>query len=250
MNTLLLVAALGSFAGLVMGLLGGGGALVTVPVLVYVLGYDASEAVIGGLIVVALSSSVATVSHWRAGNLELRRAVPFAVAAAVAAYLSARLGAHLPGNLRMLIFAAVVLAAAVVMMRPAAEPSARPVARSRGVLPAAGAGVGLLTGLVGVGGGFLTVPVLSTAGGLPMRSAIGTSALIIGLNSLTGLFGFLGETSLARRDIFWFAAPAAMAALLGTRLMPRIPVTVLRRLFVLLLVAVESVVVYETIVRS
>ena len=250
MITLTLVAVLGLFAGLVMGVLGGGGALVTVPVLAYVLGYTANEAVMGGLIVVALSSGVATMSHWRAGNLELRRTVWFGVAAAVAAYLSARLGAHLGDELRMIMFAAVVLAAAVFMMRPAAVATTRGTPRSRVVMPAAGAGVGLLTGLVGVGGGFLTVPVLSTAGGLSMRSAIGTSAVIIGLNSVTGLLGFLGETSVARLDILWFAVPAATAALLGTRLMPRIPVVVLRRLFVLLLFVVESVVVYQTIVRS
>ena len=246
----MLVAVLGLLAGLVMGLLGGGGALVTVPVLAYVLGYSANEAVMGGLIVVALSSGVAAMAHWRAGNLEIRRTVSFAIAAAVAAYLSARLGAHLGDELRMLIFAAVVLAAAIFMLRPAADAATRGAPRSRVVLPAAGAGVGLLTGLVGVGGGFLTVPVLSTAGGLSMRSAIGTSALIIGLNSVTGLLGFFGEISVARRDILWFAVPAATAALLGTRLMPRIPVAVLRRMFALLLVVVESVVVYQTILGT
>ena len=246
--TSVLVAALGVFAGLMMGLLGGGGALVTVPVLTYVLKYDPAEAVIGGLIVVALSSGVATLSHWRAGNLEPRRAMPFAVVAAVAAYGSARLGTHLSGDLRMLLCGVVVLGAALIMLRPAPRPATEKVPRSRVTLPAAGAGVGVLTGLVGVGGGFLTVPVLSTAGGLPLRAAIGTSALIIAMNSTTGLLGFLGGPLRARLDILWFALPAVLATLLGTRLMPRIPVVMLRRLFFLLLVVVEGVVVYETIV--
>jgi uncharacterized protein len=246
--TSVLVATLGALAGLIMGLLGGGGALVTVPVLTYVLRYDPAEAVIGGLVVVALSSGVATLSHWRAGNLEPRRALPFAVAAAVAAYGSARLGAHLSGDVRMLLFAAVVLGAALIMLRSTPKPVTATIPRSRVALPAAGAGVGVLTGLVGVGGGFLTVPVLSTVGGLPMRTAIGTSALIIALNSTTGLLGFLGGPVRAHLDILWFALPAVLATLLGTRLMPRIPVAILRRLFLLLLAVVEGVVVFETIV--
>ena len=150
----------------------------------------------------------------------------------------------------MFLFAAVVLAAGVAMLRSTSTPSERATPGSRTVMPAAGAGVGLLTGLVGVGGGFLTVPVLSAAGGLPMRAAIGTSALIISLNSITGLLGFLGSPVQARLDILWFALPAVVATLLGTRLMPRLPVVVLRRLFLLLLAAVETVVIYETIVRS
>lgn len=144
----------------------------------------------------------------------------------------------------MFIFAAVVLGAAVIMLRSPALTAAPAGPRSRAVLPLAGAGVGALTGLVGVGGGFLTVPVLSGPGRLALPAAIGTSALIIALNSLAGLLGFLGEFSLLRREILWFAAPAAIGTLAGAQLIPRVPEVVLRRGFVLLLVVVEVVVIH------
>jgi uncharacterized membrane protein YfcA len=208
-----------------------------------------NDAVAGGLIVVGLASVVALIENSRAGNVDVRRGITFALAASASAYLSARLGAHLTGNVRMLIFAGVVLVAAVAMLRSPREAGARDRAPSRFVLPATGLGVGTLTGLVGVGGGFLAVPVLSVVGRLTMRRAVGTSALIIALNSLAGLAGLGSELSLAWRDLFWFASAVTLGVLAGARLMPRFPVSVLRRLFALVLVGVECVVIYQLLFK-
>jgi uncharacterized membrane protein YfcA len=250
MISILLVALPGLVVGLLMGLLGGGGALLTVPVLAYLLGYDVNDAVAGGLVVVGLASVAALIAHLRAGNVDVRRGLSFALAASGAAYVSARLGAHLNGNVRMLIFTAVVLSAAVVMLRPARGSAAAAKEGSRVVLPAAGVGVGTLTGLVGVGGGFLAVPALTVAGGLSMRRAVGTSALIIALNSLAGLAGLGSELTLAWRDLLWFAAAATLGAMAGARLMPRFSVSVLRRLFAFVLIGIECVMVYQLLFKS
>jgi uncharacterized membrane protein YfcA len=250
MISLLVLALPGLGVGLLMGLLGGGGALLTIPVLAYLLGYEVNDAVAGGLVVVGLASAFALLAHLRAGNVDVRRGLIFALAASGAAYLSARLGAHLNGNVRMLIFAAVVLSAAVAMFRSHHEAAAAAKEGSRVVLPAAAVSVGTLTGLIGVGGGFLAVPALTAAGGLSMRRAVGTSALIIALNSVAGLAGLGSELTLAWRELLGFAAAATFGAMAGARLMPRLSVNMLRRLFAFLLIGIECVMVYQLLFKS
>lgn len=192
--TIVLELALGFLIGLSLGLLGGGGSILTVPALVYVVGKSPHEAVTISLVVVGLNCLSGVGFHARAGALSGRTALCFGGAGMATAYLAASLSRGIPETALMLMFATVMLVVGGLMLfrRGRAE---RPGGARRGGLAvtlASGAGVGLLTGFLGVGGGFLIVPALVLLVGLPMREAVGTSLLVIAMNCLAGLLGHLG----------------------------------------------------------
>lgn len=238
--TLVLALLLSVLIGLSLGLLGGGGSILTVPILTYVAGLDPKEAITTSLFVVGVTSLVSVVTHARKKRVKWRTGLLFGVAGMVGAFVGGLAGNLIPGTVLMIAFAIMMLATSAAMIRGRRE---RPGAAARGELPmaktlATGMAVGLLTGLVGAGGGFLIVPALVLLGGLPMTAAVGTSLLVITMNSLAGFTGHL--TSL---DLDWaltggVSAAAIIGSLLGARLAGRIPETALRRgfgIFVLLM---------------
>src|SRR5215211_5313571 len=187
----LLLAAL---MGLSLGLLGGGGSILAVPILKYVVGFEAKEAIASSLAVVGLTSLFGAIGHWRGGNVSVRVALVFGAVAMAGTYLGARLAVFVSGSAQLALFAAVMLLAAYFMFRengpdPAEE---EPDGRSSGkrmpyaLIVVEGLAVGVLTGLVGVGGGFLIVPALVVLGKVPMREAVGTSLLVIAMNTASG----------------------------------------------------------------
>jgi len=224
--------------GGVLGLLGGGGSILTVPILVYVFGMDAKPALATSLIVVAVSSAIGAVQHARRGNVWLRAAVTFGAVAMVGAYAGARLAAFVPSHVLLLLFAGLLGVTATVMLRSAAPGGRAPDRPTPSRLVLEGLGVGMLTGLLGAGGGFLIVPVLMTLGGLPMHAAIGTSLAVIALNAGTALLGYLAHVSLDVRIAILVTTAAAAGSLLGGRLAARLPATTLRRAFAGLVLAI------------
>src|SRR5688572_22650780 len=165
---------LAALIGLSLGMLGGGGSTLTVPVFVYVLGFDPKSAIAMSLPVVGAASLVGAASHWRAGQVQVKTALLFGLVAMAGSFLSARLLApRVSGGLQLALLAIVMLAAAVSMFRNAggrrqAEgSSARPA--SPPILAAVALAVGTLTGLVGIGGGFLIVPALVLLARVPMK---------------------------------------------------------------------------------
>ncbi|WP_336921104.1 sulfite exporter TauE/SafE family protein [Aquipuribacter sp. SD81] len=232
MSVLWLVLALAVAVGLSLGLLGGGGSILAVPLLVYVAGLDPKEAIATSLLVVGATSLAALVPHARAGRVRWRTGLLFGAAAMAGAYAGGRLAALVPGAVLLLVLAAMMLATAVAMIRGRRAVRAHPDGGLRvGVVLAEGAVVGLVTGMVGAGGGFLVVPALVLLGGLPMTAAVGTSLLVIALKSFAGLAGYLAST-----DIDWPLAlavtgAAVLGSLAGGSLTGRIPADVLRRAF-------------------
>src|SRR5699024_10766365 len=165
--TLLFVLILASLVGVSLGLLGGGGSILTVPLLTYVAGMEPREAITASLFVVGVTSLIGTVSHARRGNVRWRTGLVFGGASMVGAFGAGRLGAHLPGTVLMVAFAVMMLASAIAMIRrKAARAHRSDIAVGRAVLD--GFVVGAVTGLVGAGGGFLVVPALVLLGGLTM----------------------------------------------------------------------------------
>src|SRR5689334_453659 len=161
---ILLGYSLAALIGLSLGLLGGGGSILTVPVFVYVLGYDPKLAIAMSLPVVGTTSLLGAVAHWRAGNVRLETAALFGVAAMVAAYIGARLAHLLTGAVQLSLLAVIMVAAAISMFvnarRSSPATGERPAGRAaslRLLIPVALV-VGLITGIVGIGGGFLIVP--------------------------------------------------------------------------------------------
>ena len=238
--------ALAATIGVVLGLLGGGGSILTVPVLVYVLGYGAKPAIAMSLPVVGVTSLIGAGLHWRLGNVRVGTALLFGVLAMAGSFAGAKLGLLLSSRVQMLLLAIVMIAAAVSMLRgrPGGDDDAAP-SRTRLVLikPVA-LGVGVLTGVVGIGGGFLVVPALVLLANVPMREAIGTSLLVIAMNAVSGFAGYLGAVEIDWSFLGGFTAAAVGGALVGTGLTSKVPQATLKRAFAIFLVALGTFVFY------
>lgn len=241
----LLAALLAFVIGITLGMLGGGGSILTVPVFVYVMGYDPKVAIAMSLPVVGGAALVGAVKHWHMGHVDLRMAVPFGAAAMVAAYGGARLARFVSGEVQLVVLAVVMAAAAVSMFRRAAPtPAVAPGFRA-GLLGIA-AIVGALTGIVGVGGGFLIVPALVVLGGVSMSAAVGTSLLVISMNTLSGFLGYQGTVDIPWGVVVPFGALAAAGIFAGTALIRFVDQRTLKRAFAVLLLLIAALILWQS----
>ena len=186
-----LAAVLAIVIGMAVGLLGGGGSILTTPLLVYVMGFDPKQAIAASLFVVAVTSAFGLIHHARAGRVRWRTGLIFGAAGMVGAFVGGQVGAHLPGSLLLAAFAVMMAATAIAMIRGRKQVKGK----AHAGLPLFrilldGFVVGLVTGLVGAGGGFLVVPALVLLGGLPMQVAVGTSLLVVMMKSTAGFLGY------------------------------------------------------------
>ena len=237
--------ALAAVIGLSLGLLGGGGSILTVPIFVYVLGYEAKPAIAMTLLVVAATSVVGAAGHWREGRVHPRVALTFGLVAMAGAYAGARLAALLSGAVQLAALGVVMLVAAVAMFqgRPADPAGTGP--RPLPLVLLAGLGVGMLTGVVGIGGGFLIVPALVLLARLPMKDAVGTSLVVIAMNAAAGFAGYVGRVAIPWGFVALFTAVAIGGILAGTRLVRYVSQQQLRRGFAVFLVAMGVLVLYQ-----
>ncbi len=193
--------------GLLLGLIGGGGSILTVPILVYLFGVDPVLATAYSLFVVGLTSLAGSFSHFRAGNVRLKTALVFGLPSIAAVYAVRKFAVpYIPdpvfqagqlvvakGTLLMVLFAVLMLGASYSMISPARPGKEKSENNTNyPLIFVEGLVVGGLTGLVGAGGGFLIIPALVLLAGLPMKQAVGTSLVIIALKSLIGFTGDLG----------------------------------------------------------
>jgi uncharacterized protein len=233
--TLIVTLALSVLIGVSLGLLGGGGSILTVPILTYVAGLPAKEAIAASLFVVGTTSVVSAISHARRGRVQWRTALVFGAASMAGAFGGGLLGGHVPGTLLMIAFALMMVATAVAMIRgrrkapegAGGEASKLPVAK----VILEGLVVGLVTGLVGAGGGFLVVPALVLLGGLSMPVAVGTSLVVIAMKSFAGLGGYLTSVQLDWGLVAGVTAAAIVGSLIGAKLTGIIPENALREGF-------------------
>ncbi|MFJ6025839.1 sulfite exporter TauE/SafE family protein [Pseudarthrobacter sp. NPDC092424] len=234
--TLLLVLALSVVIGLSLGVLGGGGSILTVPILVYVAGFEPKEAIAASLFVVGVTSAVSVLSHARGGRVMWRTGLIFGAAGMAGAFVGGLLGGHIPGQILLIAFAAMMVATSAAMLRGRRKKNDDGAAPARHELPLGrvlldGAVVGLVTGLVGAGGGFLVVPALALLGGLPMSVAVGTSLVVIAMKSFAGLAGYLTTVQLDWGITLGVTAAAIAGTLAGSKLAGRIPEAALRKAF-------------------
>ena len=256
-----LIAVLAGVAvGLLLGALGGGGGILAVPVLVFALHESPQEATTASLIIVGVSSLVAALTHARAGRVRWAQGLLFGLIGMVGAILGSRLALGVQGRTLLLAFSVLLLFVAGLMWRRAsASTGAAPggelhsldivtfrptfhvnIPRVVRVLVAASA-VGLLTGFFGVGGGFAAVPALVLALDFPMPIAVGTSLLVIVLNSTTALTTRLLSGSTPHWAVIVpFTLAAIAGSLVGARVSGRIPPARLARAFALMLVTVAA----------
>ncbi len=248
--------------GVSLGLLGGGGSVLALPILVYAMGINPKSAIAMSLVVVGIVSLMGAIRHWKNGNINLRTAYIFGSATMLGAFGGAKV-ATLPfvtGTLQMLLFAILMLVAAGFMIWSSARSTSQAFAhqeRDLSLYPkpvckhcwlwlvSEGFGVGVLTGLVGVGGGFAIVPALVLLGNIPMKQAIGTSLLIIAMNSGVGLLGYLGRVELNWALIGSFTLAAAVGTVAGTYLAQFVQAKQLQKSFGYFLLAVATFVLFQ-----
>jgi len=225
-----LVAAV--LIGLALGALGGGGSILTVPVLVYLAGFTPSAAIAGSLVVVGVTALSAMAAHSRQGRVDWRSGSLFAAVGVLGAYGGARLSAYLPPALLLGAFALLMVVVAALMLRPRRPSAAGHPAGRAGMLRVGliGTAVGVTTGLLGAGGGFLIVPALLLVG-LDMSVAVGTSLLVIAANCAAGLAGHLGHVDIDWALTLGVTALAVAGSVAGARLVRHLDPDRLRRAF-------------------
>ena len=244
-----LAIGLAVFVGIALGLLGGGGSILTVPLLAYVAGMEAKQAIATSLLVVGVTSAVGAISHARAGRVQWRTGLIFGSAGMVGAYAGGLSARFIPGTVLLIGFAVMMVATAIAMLR-----GRKDVATSGGTahLPVPkiiveGLVVGLVTGLVGAGGGFLVVPALALLGGLPMPVAVGTSLVVIAMKSFAGLGGYLSSVQIDWTVALAVTGAAVVGALAGARLTAMVNPDSLRKAFGWFVLAMSSVILGQEI---
>jgi uncharacterized membrane protein YfcA len=270
----LLALPVGILIGLSLGALGGGGSILTVPALVYLLGVGPHSATTASLIIVGITALAGMAAHLRAGRVRMRSGIVFGVLGAAGAFLGSRLSARIHPDVLLAAFSVLLAGAAVTMLRRRARP-APPAEAPAGIRPAApaqapgrpGVGVavrpspptapprrqrgspvrvaaaativGLVTGFFGVGGGFVVVPALVLALGFDMPTAVGTSLLVIAVNSASALLSRVGTyTHLEPGVLLAFTATAIVGAVVGSRIASKVRPERLVGAFALLMIAV------------
>lgn len=239
--------------GVSLGLLGSGGSILTVPILVYLLGQPEKVAIAGSLAIVGAISLVGTVPYALKRQVDGRSVVLFGVPGMAGSFLGAYLAHWVSGPLQLLLFAVIMILAAVFMLRSGPTTQTRPERRHAAwKIAVEGLAVGIVTGLVGVGGGFLIVPALAMLGGLPMHVAIGTSLLIIALKSLVGFLEYLQVLGAIGLHLDWgviaiFIGVGAVGSVLGGRLAKRVSQATLKRTFGAFLVAMGAFILWQNV---
>jgi uncharacterized membrane protein YfcA len=256
----LLASPLGFLIGLSLGALGGGGSILAVPILVYAAGQDAKAATATSLLLVGSAALVGMGAHHRAGRVRLGTGVAFGLAGTGGSIAGTAVNRQLDPNALLLGFSVLILVAAwrmvvgcptctkvgeerVLTETPADERASVRTAVHRGTIVKvflAGTVVGFLTGLFGVGGGFVIVPALTLVLGLSMPEAIGTSLLVIAINSAIALAGRIGSSTIDWSVALPFTISAVLGVLVGKRLADRLDAKRSLNWFAVLLVGVAT----------
>jgi hypothetical protein len=237
-----LALAFGLLIGLLLGTIGGGGSILTVPILVYALDLNVHEATATSLVIVGMTSLIGAVPHARAGRVAIKMALMFGAAGIAGAFAGTRLNALVSGPIILLLFGLLMLLVALRMAigQRSEAPTAPPGAAGGFSWPVVATGlvVGLMTGFFGVGGGFLIVPALVLILRLPMRLAVGTSLVVIAINSAAAIVAHLGSGGIDASLAALFVAGGFVGALVGGRFAGRIDEARLSRGFATLVALV------------
>jgi uncharacterized membrane protein YfcA len=222
--------------GVSLGLLGSGGSIITVPVLIYLLGQDEKLAIAGSLFVVGNIALAGSLQYVRVGLVDWRIVFVFGVPGMAGTYLGAMIAAFVPGIMQLAFFALVMLLASYMMLRPVSltnEPHER---RETWKIASDGLFVGVITGLVGVGGGFLIVPALVLLSGLAIHTAVATSLVIIALKSYSGFYKYLDvldqqDLSLDWQTLMIVTGLGIAGSFVGAKIANRVPQDKLKKGF-------------------
>ena len=226
--------ALAILIGISLGMLGGGGSILTVPLLLYVFHLDAKVSIAMSLLVVGSTSLAAIIPHARAGRVQWKVGAIFGATSMVGAYAAGRVAKFIPSSILLLAFGGMMLVTAVAMMRPKRADAGASVERK--TLPLhwimlEGLVVGAVTGVVGGGGGFLVVPALALLAGLSMPQAVATSLMVIAMKSFAGFAGYVATTPIDYSLAGMVIAAAIVGSFVGTALVSKVHPDALRKGF-------------------
>ena len=254
----------GLFTGLLLGIFGSGGSIITTPALLYLLNVEPKSAIAMSLGIVAIAATITAIQHWHKGNVNLKVTAVFGVFGIIGTYAGALLGVITPVTIQLTIFALVMYAAAWKMLTPQRKPAQH---KSVGAAVADclddncdqfqythiaihGIAVGVLTGVVGVGGGFLIVPALVLLSGLPMKQAVGTSLSIVAMKSFAGFAGYAGavEIEINYTLMATFSSIAIAGSFIGSLISHRLPAAILQLGFGIFLVIVASYILFKNVI--
>ncbi len=244
--------------GIVLGITGGGGSILTVPILVYILAFNPLIATAYSLFIVGTTSAFGTIQNFKKGLVAPKTAIQFAIPSVIGVYLTRKFIVHrLPdtilylGSLHlskatflMLLFAVVMFMAAYSMLKPQKEMETA-ISRSLVLVAIQLFFVGILIGLIGAGGGFLIIPALVQLAKLPMKKAIGTSLLIITINSLVGFIGDLENIAIDWRFLLTFTSLSVIGIFIGLKIQHRINEKLLKKIFGLFVLVMSILILYE-----
>ena len=246
-------AWLGAIAiGVSLGLLGSGGSILTVPVLVYLFGQDEKVAIAGSLFIVGSIAAAGSLQYVFKRLVDWRNVLVFGLPGMAGTYLGAMIAAYVSGLLQLSLFALVMLVAAWLMFRPLKLEAKPNSPRATWKIAVDGIVVGIVTGLVGVGGGFLIVPALVLLAAMPMHAAVATSLVIIALKSFSGFIKYLDVLTGAGLDVDWqviglVTALGVAGSFVGAQIADRVPQQQLQRLFSVFLVAMGVYILYRSL---
>jgi uncharacterized protein len=207
------------------------------------------------LVVVGMSALIGFLAHWRNGTINVRIAVLFGALAMVGSFAGARIARFVPATVQLGMFTAFALTAAIMMLRDSVRPRFAAAREETGplqfstLLGMQALAVGVLTALIGAGGGFLIVPSLVLMANVPVKEAVGSSLLIIAMNAASGVAGYLGQVAFDWTLIGWFTALAAVGAVTGTRFMRRLPAARIKQGFAIMILVLGSYLVIRRLTQ-
>lgn len=240
----------GALVGFTLGLIGGGGSILAVPLLLYVVGYHNPHVVIGTTaLAVALTAYINLIPHWRIGNVRWPPAVAFAIPGVIGAVLGAQIGKIVPGKQLLFLFALLMIGVAITTLWPTKSTMPKPVHTGKAMIARTtpvGFVVGALSGFFGIGGGFLIVPGLMFATGMPLLNAIGTSLFSVGMFGTTTAITYALSGLINWVIALEYIAGGVFGGLAGARLATRLSKQkkTLSRIFAVVILVVAVYMLY------
>jgi uncharacterized membrane protein YfcA len=228
--------------GLSLGILGGGGSILVVPILTYLFGLDPKIAIAYSLLIVGLTSLIGVIQNYK--NISFNSVFKFGITASIGTFLGAKLAFYFSSQFQMILFAIIMLITSYKMFKNKKKEAVK---INKWLLPLEGFGVGILSGIIGVGGGFLIVPVLLGAGNLSIKKAIPTSLIIISLKSLFGTMGYLGQIDFNIELISSFVGISILGLFFGTFLSHKLPEEKTKKIFAIFLLIIAIFVILKNI---
>jgi uncharacterized membrane protein YfcA len=247
MSILIITAyLLAIFVGISLSLLGAGGSILTVPILTYLLKMPLNEAIPSSLLIVGITSIVAAIPHWQKKNIRFKEALVFLIFSSLGSWIGAKLAFYIPGNIRLYIFIFLMLTASLNML--ISKEDTKQAIKTKSILLSSLVAflVGTLTGLVGIGGGFMIVPALNLLLSFPIRQAIATSLLIKAINAFTAFISYTSQIHFNWNKLSLLILFTLIGALIGVPLNKQIQTTNLKNYFSLMLLLVAVFMLYKT----